>query len=245
MMRVLLVLLFLICFAPRTAGAGAIRISTGTLSDSLSSTGLVILDVEIQDTGGLPTCRVIGIQRMAFYPCGGGTEVIACIERDFGTTRTLQILDSVPSNTSYRYEAVGYVTPPFSPDPICPPPQRFDHDQFIGEFGYGWPGIPILAYASVGNAPMAHGSLVSPTDACVSFEVQACADQCPRWHGGLSADPEVMQYVDTGMEVMLYGTVEYCCNSCVYQFRVSSATPQGCTVAVEDHTWAKVKKLFR
>jgi hypothetical protein len=223
-----------------SALAGRIDIVLTPLATPGESNAGVVIDVTITDTGGAPTCTNIGIRRRAVYYCGGlnSWQLAGCIARQSGTVR---LFDTVSANTSYVYEAIGYT----GASGACGPPS--DPAEFLAAFDYtGW-GFPILAYTSVGPdpTPIGHGRLLTNPDATPNFYLESCAISCPGIASGIGP-PEVIQYVGTGIEVLVYGTVSYCCNCCGYLIYATSAVPMPCApVGVEERPWSTLKRLYR
>jgi hypothetical protein len=203
---------------------------TMTLTPS-SAPAAVAVDLTITDTGGAAGCTYIMIRRRAIFPCGL-VDVVQFIPRQLGTW-TVQFTDTVNPNTSYEYRAFGFGS--------C------TESEFQEEFDpYGY-GFPIKAYTTVGPdpTPIAHGRLVTSIDASAQFGLEPCSDSCAGAYGG-SAGPEVLQYIDTGTELYLYGTLPFCCSSSGWLFQVTSAAPHPCPpIAVETRTWSNLKQLYR
>lgn len=208
-------------------------------------TASVQIDLTIEDTGGASDCTSFALRRRAVYPCDrSAPQVIQCIPRQPGT-RTLQFYDNVALDTTYLYDVVGY-GPSFAPPGTC---LFFLSDQhtFQQVFDpHGW-AFPILAWTTVGPdpTPIAHGRLLPPVDASANFALESCSDGCPdAWQG--YAGPEVLQYIGTDTELLLYGNVSYCCNCCGWLFDITSAVPQPCVpLAVQPRTWSNFKRLYR
>ncbi len=239
--RYLPLLVVAAAFAATSAFAGSIHMTATSLSAPGSPHAGVILDVQIDDTGGASDCVGIGIRRRAIYPCGPWT-CIQSIPRQSGA-RTLQVFDGgVDLNTSYVYEAVGQAVLPicglFASDPTA----------FSRAFDPTTWGFPIIVFATVGPdpTPIAHGKLVLQQDASSAFAIETCAEGCPWYFRAGYGFPELSQYIGTDTEVLLYGTVEYCCNCCGHLLHVTSAVPSPCApVAVAMKTWADVKQLYK
>jgi hypothetical protein len=224
--------------------AGQIEMTVTPYAQESEPNGLVILDIAITDPSGAADCDVIVINRKAIYPCGDW-QTVTCIPRPDGTTETVQVFDTLPTNVSYMYEAVGYRALPVPS--LCPPLLPCDLLTFRQQFSpTGW-GFPIIAVVSLGAEPppVAHGTLVTPVDAAANFMIEPCADSCPDYflQGGGGAN--LLQYVDTGTEVFVYGNVSYCCNCCGHLIYGADAEPRTCTVAVENRSWGQLKQLFR
>lgn len=211
-----------------------------------SETAITVLDVVINDDGSLPECTLFRIVRRAIYPCGVGQSVV-CIEREVGTSRSLQFSDqAVQPNTSYVYQVVGEGSA-FPPLPaLCELSTRCDDIEFAQAFDpSGW-GFPIISIVSMGPepTPVAHARLLPPLDAVATFSLEPCQDSCPTFFGQGAGGPEINQYVGTGTAVLLYGTVSYCCNCCGFILSANAAMPQSCTVAAENLPWSQVKVLY-
>ena len=234
------------CMPRSGSGKDEEPVFLGLAAASFSAPGSVhagvILDVQINDSGGASDCLTIGIRRRAIYPCGPWIG-IQCIPRQSGV-RTLQLIDgSVDLNTSYVYEAVGYGFVPaacvFQSDPSAFN-RAFDPT--------GW-GFPIIVFTTVGPdpTPIAHGRLVVSHDATPAFQIESCADGCPTYFGSGYGTPELNPYIGTDTEVFLYGTIAYCCNCCGHLMNVTSVVPHSCLppIAVDMKAWADVKQLYK
>ena len=223
--------------------AGSFVIEATPFADATSAS--VALDVTITDNGELlPDCATFGIRRRAIYPCGDGWKDVACIARVNGT-RTLHLVDTdVARNTTYEYQAIGYApslescTVPFG-----------DEFAFEGAFFYSGFPFPILEFVSVGPdpTPIAHGQLVSQDDPAANLGIFQCSDSCLQLVGAGGAGlANVAGYVDTGIDVLVYGDIFYNGNSAGYMFGATAAEPQECPpIAVEAKTWTHVKRLYR
>jgi len=199
------------------------------------ATATVQVDLTITDTGGVPDCMFIDVYRRAVYPCGS-LGLVQRIPRQLGT-RSLQIVDTVTPNTSYRYFVV-------STQSIGPP---CDSQAFQREFDpYGY-GFDIQAYTTVGPdpTPLVKGRLVTTNDATPNFALEHCSDDCSGIWAGVGG-PEVRAYVDTGTELLLYGTAPYCCSTGGWMIQVTNAVPHPCApVDVEARDWSDLKMLYR
>jgi len=203
--------------------------------------GLVTLDLTINDTGGAPGCTAFSLIRRAILPCGAPTR-IQCIPRQ-GGSQTLQFQDTVAPNTSYIYEVHGSGAWGF---PLCY--YATDSYEFQHAFDpHGW-AYPIQAFLTVGPnpTPIAHGTLLQPIDGSTTFRLQTCSEDCPTGFEAGSGPADLSQYIGTGTEVYLYGTVQYCCNSAGFLLGVTSVAPGPCgPVAVSLRPWTSVKRLYQ
>lgn len=239
--RNLVVLFALVLFRAQPVQANSIQITATSSSSPGMSTGNVRLDLQIEDNGGVPDCGAFVIMRKPIFPCGSPLE-IQCIIRQTGT-RTLQFFDTVSANTSYRYEVVGYSTP-YPGVPLCSGPSS--PSEFQRSFDPNGFGFPIQVFTTVGPdpTPIAQGRLTQPVDACHLFGLQNCADGCNAVMGG--DGDAATPYIDTDVDVWLYGTIEYCCNSCTWVLTATQVVPHGCgPVAVASQPWSQVKALYR
>jgi hypothetical protein len=202
-------------------------------------TAAVRLDLSIEDTGGVPDCTAFVIERRTMFPLCGNAVRVECIPRQSGT-RVLQFFDSVSPNTSYRYEVVGYS----GPAGIC----LFPSDPFAFQQAFDphtW-AFPIIVYTTVGPdpTPVAQGTLIDPVDASATFQIASCPDGCSGngWQGyGAAAAP----YINSGANVWVYGTIDYCCNCCGWLIGATQVTPHDClTIATETQAWGQVKRLY-
>ena len=228
-----------LCLVASTVWGAGIYVTGTGYGDAHDA--VVVLQLDITDNGGAPDAVRFGVRREGVYPCDLPTTV-ACLERQAGT-RTVTLYDTTAEpNHTYQYEVVGMRANciDFSDPSVFA--LRFDPT--------GW-GFPIIAVVTVGPdaTPIAHGRLNSMHDGTLSFGFESCGG-CPYVpasnfpHG--EAGPDVTQYVDTGTELLLYGSVSYCCNWNGYIMHVTSATPQDCvSVAVRPQTWTGAKTLYR
>ena len=238
--RSLILSILLSAAAAVPAVAGSIVLEATPFADATSAS--VALDVAITDNGELlPDCASFGIRRRAIYPCGSWEDVL-CIARESGT-RTLHFVDAdVERNTSYQYEAIGNAASPEA----CTMPLA-DQFAFQAAFFYSGFPVPILEFVTVGPdpTPVAHGQLVSQDDAAANFGIGTCANTCLLPLGGGWGGPSVAAYFDTGIEVKVYGTIDYCGNGCWYVLYAMSAAPAPCPpIAVEPKTWTYMKRLY-
>ena len=85
-----------------------------------------------------------------------------------------------------------------------------------------------------------------PIDASTTFSLETCPEDCPTGFAAGYGTPELNQYIGTGTEVDLYGTVEYCCNCCGFLLNVTSVARHPCaSVAVTSRSWTSVKRLYQ
>ena len=236
-----LVLLSVAGAGPARAGfAGSITIDATPFADAASAS--VALDVHITDYGELPDCAMCGIRRRAIYPCGPLEDVV-CIARENGT-RTVHFVDAtVARNTTYEYEAIGFAP---SPEP-CTIPFADPNTFATAFFPSGFP-IEIAAFVTVGPdpTPVLHGRLVSQDDAAANFFVlSTCSNSC--FGGGGWGNASVAAYFDTGIDVLVYGSIYLCGNPCGgYALYATAAEPRQCPpIAVDAKTWTHVKRLYR
>ena len=224
------------------AAGGSITIDATPLADATSAS--VVLEVAITDNGELPDCARFGIRRRALYPCGDWEDV-TCIAREKGT-RTLFFVDTdVARNTTYQYEAIGYAP---STEP-CTIPLADQIGFAAAFFPSGWP-VPIFEFVTVGPdpTPVLHGQLASQDDPTANFFIRStCSNSCFGVLGtGGWGNASVAAYFDTGIDVLVYGTIGYCGNPCFYVLYATAAEPRACTpIAVEAQTWTHVKRLYK
>src|SRR5678816_146928 len=163
---------------------------------------------------------------------------VQCIlSRQPGTVTHLSVLDaSAEPGTQYLYEVLGTGFVPCSPDA--------NQDAFRGAFDpTGW-GFEIVSFASFGPdpVPIAHGRVVAiPEYGPSAVQIDPCPDSCNPYSGWVSED--VLQYVGTETEVLLYGSIHYSGNAYGYTTRFDSAVPALCTTAVTTKTWSQLKVL--
>ena len=241
--RCLMHSMLLLAAGATPAVAGSIVIDATPFADANST--MVALEVTITDNGELlPDCATFGIRRRAIYPCGPWEDV-ACIARENGTRTLYFVDDEVERNTTYQYEAIGYAT---SEAPCTVP--FADGFAFQDAFFYSGFPFPILAFVSVGPdpTPVAQGQLVSQDDAAanVAFRSQ-CSNSCLQLFGaGGWGLPGVAAYFDTGIDVLVYGIIQYNGNSAGYTLGATAAEPRQCPpIAIGAKTWTDVKRLYR
>jgi hypothetical protein len=59
------------------------------------------------------------------------------------------------------------------------------------------------------------------------------------------ATPEVLQYLGTDTEILLYGELAWNGNAYGYVNGFTAAEPRKCAVSVESKTWSQLKQLYR
>lgn len=205
--------------------------------------GVVVLNLAVSDAGEAPQIQGFVILRQEVYPCmRGPTQTVHCItSRQIGTVSHLTIQDTndVRSNTQYVYSALGWSLVPCVPD--------LSQVDFLREFDpTGW-GFGIHSFVSTGHdpVPIAHGRIVAvPREGPSFVRVEQCDNSCnPYAFGWASAD--VLQYVGTDTEVLVYGGVSWAGNNYGWVSNFTSAAPQDCTVSVQNATWSQIKRLYR
>jgi hypothetical protein len=240
-LRSLISSLLLLAAGAVPAAGGSICIEATPAADATSAS--VALAITITDDGELPGCTAFGIRRRATYPCGDWEDV-TCIARENGI-RTVPFVDSdVARNTTYQYEAFGYAVVPGS----CAVPLA---DQYAFQSAFPCNGqfpFEILEFVTVGPdpTPVFHGRLASvEEDPVISWIVASnCGNSCFPGLGG-RGDASVNAYADTGIDVLVYGWVEWCGNGCGYVLHATAAAPRECPpIAVDARTWTHVKRLY-
>jgi len=115
-----------------------------------------------------------------------------------------------------------------------------------------------LGPATYGEALVGHGKLYAGPGGCGISYVQDVFDLCPaecslveplRGYHVADVTPDVVQYFNTGIRVLLYGEItgaqDWDCGANLYWINVTSAVPTECVVAVDETAWGNVKRLYR
>jgi hypothetical protein len=211
--------------------------------DATPATNGVLLSLAISDAGRAPGVQGFVIQRSAIYPCvPAESRTVHCVtSRQPGTVSHATILDTddVHSHTQYVYSVLGWSWIPCVPD--------FQQSDFLRTFDpTGW-GDAILSFVStdVEPVPIAHGRLVAvPQEGPGFVRVEPCADSCnPYAYGWASAD--VLQFVGTDTEVLVYGDVSWAGNAYGWVSSFTSAERRSCILSVRSTTWSQFKQLYR
>jgi hypothetical protein len=228
---------------PQMGQASLPYLEDGLLMQATPVSGGVQLSLAVSDAGGVPTVQGFVIQRHAIYPCTPGPwETVHCItSRQPGSVLHSTILDTngVQPNTQYAYRVYGWSDIPCVPD-------AEQHD-FQGAFNpTGWPD-EILSFVSTGiePVPIAHGRVVSQWEDGLYFVgIEQCEDSCNPYPFGTYTQ-DVLQYLGTNTEVLLYGQLWWESNAHGYLSNFASAEPQTCTLSVQSTTWSLIKQLYR
>jgi len=198
-----------------------------------ASPAAITLEMAIADPPSGYSGSSFMVERNAMYPCDGQSEIIAIFPRAPGTVRHVRFSDTnVQSGTSYRYRAVPY-------------PGAYDSDflRLFDPTGWGFE-IEVFAAPTTPLMPMTLGQ-----GKLVSFEPYAatlenCSDSCLRTVSGFFPE-ELRPFVDTGIDVVVTGTMAYAGNNYGTIASFMTAIPTTCTVAVESSTWTNMKSLYR
>lgn len=219
------------CLAIGTAaGQGSITIETS------ANGAAVTVDVTVTDAGGAVDCDGFHLIRSTVFGSGPGVET-RCIPRQVGTTTVHQFVDDLESNRAYIYEVVGMSC--FAP---CVCLFQSDQEAFSQAFGNFW-NSGFRAYVNTGPpelTPVAHGQIVSTGYAYPTHFLNGCPGS-GSWQTGASPDAE--QYVDSGVDVLVYGQFSWHPQLDAF-LEMSHVVTQSCTAAAEPSTWGKVKALY-
>jgi hypothetical protein len=194
----------------------------------------VVVNVTVNDTGGVPLCGWLTLLR-------NGQETFLYIEREPGATISRQLVDTnVEPNTLYCY-TVAMRTAPFAL--TCPFGDLCDAFECFYR-------IETCVNTGPDPALIGHGRLSTqwpdgtPVDA---NEVQALLYTCtpPDIIALHSSSAPIGQYLDTNIDVKVYGTWWCCWAQGVWLLTVQAVEPQPCVLPVNESTWGKVKSLYR
>lgn len=207
-------------------------------SIGMSSTGngnSVTIDLVINDDYmGPNSCSYLGLTR------GEGGPIIQVITRQPGITN-LQVVDTgLQPNTVYCYRMVMLQLPiPFplycgnNPSSLCNDFECFYDIQTCSNTG---PDPAFIAHGFLttqGTTPNETAALIVPCSG--AFQI-----------GLFSVSGTAQQYVDSGIAVNVYGTMERGgLPQGVWYYVAQAATPQPCVVATAPVTWGAVKSLYR
>jgi len=206
--------------------------------DATVEGNVVTVTVTIQDTGGAPDCGSFHLVRTTLVYSEPATET-RCIPRTIGTTTTHQFIDTLPPNRAFHYTVVGMMC--FAP---CVCISQSDQDVFNSTFS-PW-GLGIHAYVDTGPAestPIAHGRLWSTGFAYPTHSIEGCPGTEDL---GAFASPDALPYVDTGIELLVYGSAFFDVQNGP-MVSVTSVVPWTCEepVGVDPRSWGSVKALYR
>jgi hypothetical protein len=224
-----LLLMGMLLTVSSAAHAGTITMTSTAYPDS------VVINLTITDTGEVSGCGWLTVLR-------DGQETFLYVQRQVGTTIVRRLVDTnVQPNTLYCYQMDLRLGPiPFA----CP----------TGNFCTAFECfVPTHICVNTGPDPafLGHGLLSSkapdgtPLD---GIETQALLYPCgsPDNVIGLwQISSDAWQYIDSGIDVNVYGAYACCLPQGVWALEAQLATPEPCVLKVESATWGKVKSLYR
>jgi len=113
-----------------------------------------------------------------------------------------------------------------------------------------WVNWPLRGTVTTGVALFAHASILyDPYGGVTGYWTElGCPQEC--MSGGALYKPpdDLLQYVDTGTRLLLYGWVAGVINAYngyVADFQIDHGRPSDCVIAVTPATWGMMKRLYR
>lgn len=206
----------LCCLAAPAAGNGTIDIQTQSFDN------FIAVDVIVQDDGLGTGCTSFTLQRRSLLECDDAYVTLATIPRVNGTH---QVFDGpLPPNSAYKYRIL--------------PCAGFE---WAYDCGYGLGITALAATTGPGVTPIGHGTLESPG---TPYSFVYCGGYDCSGANVVYVSPQALPYVNSGIEVVIYGTLE---RNCQWEwfYLVSEAVPASCTVDVAPSTWSAAKGIFR
>jgi hypothetical protein len=175
--------------------------------------GEILVSMAISDAGAVPALDGFVVQRHAVYPCDS-TKLVHCVAtRELETVTHVTVADTdVQPGTQYVYQVLGS-----QGVPCLPGGNQYEFQEAFDPTGWGFE-IVAFASMSVDPTPVAHGRLVSvPNDQPTYVRVEPCADSCSPYQAGFATE-DVLQYLGTDTEVVVYGSISYAGNNYGYTF---------------------------
>lgn len=226
--------LLIVLLASLLAGSASTAFGQGIIqmSSSIDSNPGVKIVITVQDPPDL-NCSWLGVVRGSFSDVHQSTNLIAMIQRQPGTTYTVQFRDfGAEPNTVYCYRMMVMLGP-WQPEGACNFCQYFDCL------------CDVQTCINTGAQPVFIGSgyLSALNSGGETMELLSCDNPAQVIASFASVSGSALQYVDSGTPVAVYGQPYYV--PCIWSWSATAATPQSCAVAIQSRTWGAVKALYR